>query len=87
MHEDVLKYDGRNEEPPYPTPGEMLDGPEYRTLEWTDETSAYDDHPSVRWGGSCYLRKMKVRVPSQLSDEEAFEWMDQQSPEDLVWLD
>lgn len=35
----------------------------FYTFTYWDETSMFDDDPSVRWDGSYYSRRFKVRVP------------------------
>ncbi len=44
----------------------------FYTYEWEDETSQFDDHPSVRWnyGSECYTRKFKARIPIAFRDCE-----------------
>lgn len=65
------------------------------THKWRDETSMYDDHPSVHWspGGEYYSREFKVRMPiafkncDELSDH-FIEWMDDHYPAcNGFWLD
>lgn len=65
----------------------LLDGPDYVTIEWWDETSQFDPHPSVRWVGLEYLeRRYRCRVPAGLTDEQAMDWIDQHL-EQVTWLD
>ena len=42
------------------------------THTWRDETSQFDEHPSVRWcgGGDYYDREFKARVPIAFKDCE-----------------
>jgi hypothetical protein len=39
---------------------------------WSDETSQFDDHPTKKWnyGGECYERQFKARVPVAIKDSE-----------------
>jgi hypothetical protein len=49
---------------------------------WRDETSMFDDHPSVRWegGGEYYSREFKCRVP------KAFENCDELIDMFIEWM-
>lgn len=54
----------------------------FYTHSWRDETSMYDEHPSVRWegGGEYYSRKYKARIPLAFKDcdeliDHFIEWM------------
>ncbi len=42
----------------------------FYTYSWADETSEFDDHPSVRWNGTSYSRDYKMRVPIALRGNE-----------------
>lgn len=49
---------------------------------WRDETSMFDDHPSVRWEGGTetYSREFKCRVP------KAFENCDELIDMFITWM-
>lgn len=67
----------------------LLDGPDYRTEEWWDETSQFDQGPNVRWNGGteCYERLYRCRVPSYLIDREAIDNWIEDNLEQVKWLD
>ena len=62
---------------------------------WRDETSQFDNHPSVRWqgGGEYYDREFKARVPiafrncEEMVDKFIMMMMDDYPDEKGFWVD
>lgn len=74
--------------PDWLEPDGLLDGPDFGTFEWWDETSWFDDHPEKRWSVEYYERPFRCRVPLSVidDDDKCHEWMDL-NWDRIKWLD
>lgn len=62
----------------------------YFTLEFWDETSWYDTHPTTRWvGGHDYTERLyKCRIPCRIQDNEDLieEFIFRHSEDEGFWI-
>ena len=63
-----------------------FDGPDYKTVEWWEETSMYDTNPTTRWAGDYCQAKYRRRVPGHLKEEEIDDWINE-NIDFIKWLD
>ena len=67
------------------------DNKKYYTLTYWDETSIYDNHPSViyNYGGDYYMREYACRIPLKIKNKDNLinMFIDRHSEDEGFWLE
>jgi len=67
----------------------VLDGSDFVDIEWWEETSRFDEHPTTRWahGVECYERLYRCRVPATVVENDTVDDWISDNWDYIKWLD